>query len=543
MERLRAVAVARLPSDVPTCQVLVIGGGVGGVAAAEDLAAQGVSVILTEPTSHLGGQFTSQGVSVPDENRFIEQEPGPGTRHYQALRAFVRAAYARMPGIRDGRAANVGQCWNSRVSGEPNVWEQAIRARLLPLVGPHGIRQILLRTQVVGVHRYPGNGQISYADAASLDTGRMTRIGAQFVLDATETGDVLPLAGCPFALGQEAQAAYGEPDAPPDAHPDWVQSFTYSFVLRFAAYRGGAAIPKPPGYEHNLAQGEYTLAYDYSDSRGRVQYQMFHTAPNAAGPFWTYRRLVAASSFAGNPAYAQDIALINWRGNDFRAESFIGRPVPDQVVILTQAKEFAQGFLFWLQTACPRDSGGLGYPELQPAGDVLGGDGFAPAPYVRESRRVLSQTVLTERDLLPDPNHPDRQTGTPFPDAVGTALYPIDIHPAQGEAGHLADALPYMLPLGAFVPRSGPSNIIPSGKDIGASRLAAASARMHPTEWEAGEIAANLAAFCLARDVLPAQVRQDPALLAAFQAHLQDVGITIRWPDTLLASSAASRPR
>ncbi len=318
IERLRAVPAGRLPNDVPTCQVLVVGGGVGGVAAAEDLAEQGISTILTEPTSHLGGQFTSQGVSVPDENRFIEQEHGPGTRHYRQLREQVRAAYASVPGVLPGRAANIGQCWASRVSGEPGVWEQAIRARLAPLFGPHGIRAVLTRTQIIGVHRYPGNDRISTVDVIDLDTRRITRIGAQFVLDATETGDVLPLAGSPFALGQEAQSLYGEPDAPPQAHPEWVQSFTYSFDLRLVPQADGPIVDPPPGYAQFLAQGEYTLAYDYSDGRGRVQYHMFTKAPGAGGPFWTYRRLVAASGFTDNPAYAQDISLINWRGNDYR---------------------------------------------------------------------------------------------------------------------------------------------------------------------------------------------------------------------------------
>jgi len=542
IERLRAVPVGRLPNDVPTCQVLVVGGGVGGVAAAEDLAAQGISCILTEPTGHLGGQFTSQGVSVPDENRFIEQDRGPGTRHYRELREQVRAAYAQLPGIVPGRAANVGQCWASRVSGEPAAWEQAIRARLAPLFGPHGLRAVLTRTQLVGVHRYPGNGEISTVDVINLDTRRITRIGAQFVLDATETGDVLPLAGSPWTVGQEAQAAYDEPDAPPEAHPEWVQSFTYSFDLRWTPQGPQPIIPMPPGYADFLAQGEYTLAYDYSDARGRVQYQMFTKAPAAGGPFWTYRRLVAASSFTDTAASVQDISLINWRGNDYRDASFIGKPVPEQVRILTQARAFAQGFLFWLQTACPRDDGGQGYPELQPAADVLGPDGFAPAPYVRESRRLLAQTVLTENDLTADPARPDPQLGTQFFDSIGTALYAIDIHPARGEPPHLAAALPYTLPLGAFLPRSGPGNILPAAKDFGASRLASASARMHPTEWEAGEIAGNLAVFCLERAVPPADVRRDPALLSAFQARLEDRGITTRWPD-MSPAKMALRPR
>ena len=53
--------------------------------------------------------------------------------------------------------------------------------------------------------------------------------------------------------------------------------------------------------------------------------------------------------------------------------------------------------------------------------------------------------------------------------------------------------------------KSGPVNILPAAKNFGASRLALASARMHPTEFLAGEIAGSLAAFCLEKDL------RDPA--------------------------------
>lgn len=536
IQNLKIDIAPRFPNSVPTCQVLVIGGGTGGVAAAEDLARQGISVIMTEPTSHLGGQFTAQGVSTPDENRYIERDPGPGTQHYRELRDQVRAIYAAKPGISPSRAVNVGQCWVSRISGEPSVWEQAIDSRLAPLEGPHGIRAILLRHALISINRYPGNGQISYADFLDLDTGRRIRIGAQYVLDASETGKAIALSGCPWTIGQESQATYGEPDAPPEPHPDWIQSFTYSFDVRWTP-PGSAPLPiiaKPADYDEFLSWGLYSLEYDYPPPRGMVTYKMLAKAPNTLGPFWTYRRLVAASSFKNNPQYADDIALINWRGNDYHAASFIGKPVDEQLRVLTQAKEFAQGFLYWLQTSCPRDDGsGLGYPEIQPAGDELGGDGFAPMPYLRESRRLLAQETLTENDLIAPQSDPDAKTGTDFPDSVGTALYSIDIHPALGEPPVLKAALPYEIPLGAFLTRSGPTNILPAAKDWGASRLALASARMHPTEWEAGEIAANLAAFCLKRDIPPSTVRADSALLSAFQSELTADGITLRWSDIL----------
>src|SRR3989442_148197 len=115
------------------------------------------------------------------------------------------------------------------------------------------------------------------------------------------------------------------------------------------------------------------------------------------------------------------------------------------------------------------------------------------------------------------PSAPERlnapSTGVRFFDSVGIALYAMDIHPAKGEPPFLMRPLPYYLPLGAFIPRSGPPNVLPAAKNFGATRLALSSARMHPTEWLAGAIGGRLAAVCL-------QERRIPT--AAPRPHLTD---------------------
>src|SRR5699024_8769079 len=75
-----------------TAEVLVIGGGLGGVAAALAAARLGRAVILTEEAGWLGGQLTSQAVP-PDENRWMEQFGG--NRTYRALRERIRGQYRR----------------------------------------------------------------------------------------------------------------------------------------------------------------------------------------------------------------------------------------------------------------------------------------------------------------------------------------------------------------------------------------------------------------------------------------------------------------
>jgi hypothetical protein len=541
IEKRRVVDSERFPkTEMPTCDVLVVGGGVGGVAAAEAAARKGLEVIIVEPTRTLGGQFTSQIVPVPDENSHIEKRNGPSTRAYREVRAEVRDYYAQQPNVVKGREQNIGSCWVSRVSGTPDVWEKILLGRMNSyrsgtVVNPP---RVIKRHQLRSVG-FLANGRVNYADFVDLDSGKVLRIGAQYLLDATEDGLGLEKTGVPTVIGQEAKSEYNEPHAPETARPDWVQSFTYCFVTRWQTSAPHKIVEKPAEYDYFKSLGEYTLDYVYSDARGIVPYKMLTKAENAGGPFWTYRRLLAASNFKGGASPEGDFALINWRGNDFHEESYVGKSLDDQARILERGKAFAQGFLYWLQTECPRDDGsGVGYPEIQlvTAAEVpgIGDDGFAVHPYIRESRRMKAQFMLNENHLVASPDRPGAKWGAEFDDSVGCALYAVDIHPTKGEPPLLFPALPYHIPLGSLLSTAGPVNVLPAAKNFGASRLALASARMHPTEWLVGEIAGSLVAFCLAKKIDdPATVRNTPALLKEFQDDLRAHGITLHWREIL----------
>src|SRR6476659_1317373 len=73
-----------------TADIVIIGGGLGGCAAALAAARNGLRVILTEETDWIGGQLTSQAVP-PDENPWIETFGC--TRRYRAFRTAVRQCY------------------------------------------------------------------------------------------------------------------------------------------------------------------------------------------------------------------------------------------------------------------------------------------------------------------------------------------------------------------------------------------------------------------------------------------------------------------
>lgn len=189
------VAVKSTPSEAETTlstDILVCGGGLGGVAAALAAASSGAQVCLLEETEWLGGQATSQGVSAPDEHSWIESFGETG--NYQGFREAIRDHYAAKirPSEDDERPLNPGKCWVSALAFEPLVAVRVIDSILAPYC-LSGRLQIMRRTKVYGCCR-EGNRVVS-VDAMNLESGVGTRFLVRYVIDATEMGDLLPLAG------------------------------------------------------------------------------------------------------------------------------------------------------------------------------------------------------------------------------------------------------------------------------------------------------------------------------------------------------------
>jgi hypothetical protein len=65
---------------------------------------------------------------------------------------------------------------------------------------------------------------------------------------------------------------------------------------------------------------------------------------------------------------------------------------------------------------------------------------------------------------------------------------------------------------------------------LGVTHITNGCYRLHPVEWNIGEAAGYLAAFCLMKDAEPHQVREDGDLLAGFQALLRTQGVELEWP-------------
>ena len=108
--------------------------------------------------------------------------------------------------------------------------------------------------------------------------------------------------------------------------------------------------------------------------------------------------------------------------------------------------------------------------------------------------------------------------------------YRIDLHPAS-ETGDFVDlgCCPFQIPLGALIPRR-TENLIAGCKNIGTTHISNGAYRLHPVEWNIGEAAGALAAFCQSRKTLPIAVRASEGLTGELQELLRNRGVPLEWP-------------
>ncbi|MEM9950368.1 MAG: FAD-dependent oxidoreductase [Chloroflexota bacterium] len=502
------------------CDIAIIGGSLGGVAATYQLPSSSndrdLNIILTSASEWLGGQLTSQGVSAPDEHAHIETFGA--TKTYLQLREMIRHAYQtkyNAPAIMaesilgTNMPLNPGNGWVSRLCCDPRLILENfdISADIYHHYRP--MSAVVENNQVISVK-------------LENNAGEHLEIYAQYFLDATDTGDLLPLTQTAYVTGAESQSDTGEPQAPVTARPNETQGFTYCFAVEYCAGENHT-IDKPEGYDYFRDNQPYTLSPIGRDGQP-VIYKMFEYSDQGNLPFWSYRRIHDGTLLGGN-----DISLINWISNDYHGGNILDVPADEQASYLDEAKSLSLGFLYWLQTECLRDDGGYGYPELKLRPDVMGtSDGLSQMPYIRESRRIVPQKRIVEQDITAEFNKGARAKH--FTDSVGIGWYAMDLHPCvdNPDVSMYAPTKPFQIPLGALIPHN-TKNLIPACKNIGTTHLTNGAYRLHPIEWAIGEAASTLANFCISQDISPQTLYTDAWKIWRLQARLVQRGCPIFW--------------
>ncbi|HEY4356821.1 MAG TPA: FAD-dependent oxidoreductase [Acidobacteriaceae bacterium] len=520
------------------CDVLVVGGSLGGVAAALSAAKAGCRVILVEETEWIGGQATTQGVPL-DEHPNIEEFGR--TKSYAAFREGVRTYYRKhyplTPAAQSDPYLNPGAGWVSACGFEPRVGLAVLYDMLTPHLSSGAIR---LYTHVVATRAHMQGDACQAVDLLDTRENRAFTVHPRYVIDATELGEFLPLAGVEFVTGAESRADTGEPTAlEGPAQPQHMQGFTHLIAVDYLPGEDHT-IDRPAMYDRFSQALDVMVGIGQGDEMKLRMKRIF--APQDHTKYiqtvWNFRRVLCAGNFRPG-AFPSDITML-MNGNEYGAGSLIGVSEEERKLHLHAAREMSLSLLYYLQTEVIGGyQGRPGLPGLRPRGDVFGTtDGLAQYPYIRESRRIRAQKTIIEQDFRVD-LHPAGPVT--FTDSVGTSGYRMDIHEKGSAAGSRTLELngkhwAQQLPLGALIPQR-VENVLPGCKNIGSTHVTNGAFRVHPAEWNVGEGAGALAAFCVAKKTVPVAVWKNPAQVTAFQRNLTAQGVELAWPKPTLAQS------
>lgn len=516
------------------CDVAVIGAGTGGVAAALAALRNGMRVVLTEETDWVGGQLTSQMLP-PDEHPWVEQFGG--TRLYREYRSRIRSYYRdHYPLTEEARGRwnlNPGDGSVSRITHEPHVSTAVLEAMLARYISG-GQLTVLYDTVPV---KADAVGDRVRAVTVRHRSGVEKTITAPYFVDATEQGDLLPLAGIEFVTGFEAQKDTQEPHAPAFAQPENIQAFTVCFAVDYVAGEDHT-IEKPRDYAFwrdyvpamKPAWPGKLLGWSMSDPvtlkpRSVIFDPSAENNPPGKLNLFIYRRIANKRNFTPG-AYAGDVSLVNWPQNDYWLGNLVG---PDGAKHLDRAKQLSLSLLYWMQTD-------QGWKGLRLRGDLAGTeDGLAKYPYVRESRRIRAEFTVLEQHVGLDARMQvtglarDAVSAERFPDSVGIGSYRIDLHPSSGGDNYIDVAsLPFQIPMGALIPRR-VENVLAGCKNLGVTHITNGCYRLHPVEWNIGEAAGAVAAEAVRTGHTPRHIRKTDSLLTALQTRLTAQGFELAW--------------
>ena len=451
---------------------MIVGGGTGGVAAGIQAARSGVQVQIIEATPWLGGMLTSAGVSAIDGNHDLPS--GIWGEFRQKLRNHYGGARALATG------------WVSHTLFEPSVGQKILRE-----MAKHENLDIAYNAHNQAAKKEGGLWTVRYQKE-----GKSFDITAKILIDATDTGELLPLVGADYRLGMDARSDTGEKEAP-ETMNEIIQDLTYVAILEdiskdpLKRESKKGLVQKPNGYDPK--------AYECACSR--EDGEMFGKVSDCQ-QMLNYAKLPNHKYMINWPNCGNDYYL-NWANlskNEFQKE-------------LEKAKAFTLGFVYYIQNE-------LGFYHLRLANEFPTQDKLPLNPYHREGRRMKGKAFLTVDHLERPYDFTLYKTGI----AVGD--YPIDHHHDKNreapEIEFINIKVPsYNVPLGVLIPE-GIENFLVADKNISVSNIVNGTTRLQPVVLGIGQAAGALAATAILekQNTSEVSVRKVQNLLLEHKAYL-----------------------
>jgi glycine/D-amino acid oxidase-like deaminating enzyme len=434
-------ATARESGRVEEYDVLVVGGGNAGCAAALAAARTGARTMLVERYGFLGGTATAAMV-------------GPWMTFHSGTERIVGGIAQEIVerlialGGSPGHIPDSSDYVPTITPFDPEIH----KALLFDLMRESNVR-LLLHALVVGAVR-DARGAVRGATFATVGGPRTIR--AQRTIDATADAFVAAAAGCELPQGDERGR---------------VQPSSLMFRLSHVDMDAVAAYVRdhPDQMRTSLAPQERNAA---ALTAVAGLYELWHRAQ--ADGVGVPREVV---SFFISP-YPDEVTVNMTRVVD------IDPLDPDD---LTRAEIEARGQAMRLVTFFRERVPGFAHARIAATATQIG---------VRESRRIVGEYTLTRDDIL------ERRT---FDDAVARSSYPIDIHNPSGSGTtthRLPPGTSYEIPYRCLVPRT-IDDLLVAGRCISTTHEALASTRLTPTVMTLGQAAGTAAALSVRAAVTP----------------------------------------
>lgn len=493
--------------------LIIAGGGTGGTAAAVQASRLGVSVLIVEPTSMLGGQATAAGVSTMDDMSRIEsgiykEFIDRVKNYYSAMKKSIHTPYWK----EHGKAF------------EPSVGDKILKEMI-----SETSTDILFHSKILEVNNEKKSVKVQTPE-------NIREINFKILIDATEYGDILPMAGARYRAGNSI--------SPNINKNSFIQDITWTAIIRF--YPDG--IPEKlkaknplPDYERGLKNYKSYVTKNGFDFQGKYPVQMpvnliSHNAYRAVPDSFT------PGSYTGARKNWSKITKtgVNW-ANDYPGMYMIMNHYGLNVMYLEdkEAREEIErqaliktlNFIYYIQNELGADWSvdENEYGELPEI--VKNWKDFPeewkeiarhmpPIPYVRESRRVLGNYTLNakavhENSLSWRNGHKNQEIS----DSIAIGGYNLDLHGGdddddiENELGENQAAIwgnmpqgPFQVPMKILIPES-VDNFIAAEKNLSMSRLVSSALRLQPITMMTGQAAGALAAVAIKNNLQPREVK------------------------------------
>lgn len=425
--------------------VLVVGGGPAGIAAALGAAAAGAKVILTERYGFLGGNATaclvmpmmsSYTYSPPAGNTspmtLLPSDSGPGRQviggvFSMLIEELVRAGGAILPSLETGYV----------VPFDPEIYKSVA----LDLLDRANVRY-LLHSLAVDCLEKPQGREIVF----ETKSGPVV-IAANVVIDCTGDGDIAAAAGADYEVGRPADGL--------------VQPMSLLFrMVQFNRQAFASYIREHP----NQWQGVHGL------------WDLIKKATEA-GDLDLPREDIL---FFGT-THEQEISV-----NSTRVTNVLGTNVWDLTSAEWQARRQMQQISAFFKRYVP---------GFEDAYTVQSGTQVC----VRETRRIIGEYCLTADDVL---------NAKKYDDMIACGAYPIDIHNPAGKGTVLKRVAPdqsYSIPLRCLIPEK-VEHLLVAGRCISGTHESFSSFRVIPISMATGQAAGVCAALAVGSNKSPRTV-------------------------------------